>query len=476
MHVKRAEPDRRKLLWYLDPEGNVALQLTFLGGTGTVTGSKYVVANDRDIVLVDCGLFQGFKTLRLKNWAPFPIDPRKISAVALTHAHLDHSGYLPLLVRNGFRGRIFCSRGTRDLCRILLPDSGFLQEKDAEFANRHGFSKHRPALPLYTLEDAQRCLDYFRPVSFDDTHALAHAMTFRMHRAGHILGAASLEIEAAGRTIVFSGDLGRYNDPTMVDPVGFDHADYLVVESTYGDRRHPDADPEDAIGKVVETTIARGGTVVMPAFAVGRTQSLLFHLAQLKDKGRLANVPIFLDSPMAENASDIFCNNVGDHRLSESACRRACGVARFVRSVEESKALMTNPMPKVIVSASGMATGGRVLHHLKHYAPDPRNTILFAGFQAGGTRGASMVGGADAIKIHGAYVPVRAEVKNLDMLSGHADAGEILRWLKGFSSPPKMTFITHGEPTASDALRRRIEEELKWPCTVPEHGLEVELT
>jgi len=229
MHVKRAEPDRRKLLWYLDPEGNVALQLTFLGGTGTVTGSKYVVANDRDIVLVDCGLFQGFKTLRLKNWAPFPIDPRKISAVALTHAHLDHSGYLPLLVRNGFRGRIFCSRGTRDLCRILLPDSGFLQEKDAEFANRHGFSKHRPALPLYTLEDAQRCLDYFRPVSFDDTHALAHAMTFRMHRAGHILGAASLEIEAAGRTIVFSGDLGRYNDPTMVDPVGFDHADYLVV-------------------------------------------------------------------------------------------------------------------------------------------------------------------------------------------------------------------------------------------------------
>jgi metallo-beta-lactamase family protein len=297
-----------------------------------------------------------------------------------------------------------------------------------------------------------------------------------MHRAGHILGAASLQIEAAGTTIVFSGDLGRYNDPTMVDPVGFDRADYLVVESTYGDRRHPDVDPEAVLGAVIETTIARGGSVVMPAFAVGRTQSLLFHLAQLKDKGRLGNVPIFLDSPMAQDASDIFCDGVGEHRLSMNACRRACSVAHFVRSVEESKALMTNPMPKVIISASGMATGGRVLHHLKHYAPDPRNTILFAGFQAGGTRGASMVGGADSIKIHGAYVPVRAEVKNLDMLSGHADAGEIMRWLRGFKSAPKMTFITHGEPAASDALRRRIEEELKWPCTVPEHGQQVELT
>lgn len=454
----------------------MALQLGFLGGAGTVTGSKYTLQNGRDIVLVDCGLFQGFKTLRLKNWAPLPIDPRKISSVVLTHAHLDHSGYLPLLVRNGFRGHILASRPTLELCRILLPDSGFLQEKDAEFANRHGFSKHKPALPLYTVEDAKRSLDYFKKVPFNDPHTLTPSMSLRMHRAGHILGAASLQIEAAGTTIVFSGDLGRYNDPVMVDPVGFDRADYLVVESTYGDRRHPDVDPEAVLGAVIETTIARGGSVVMPAFAVGRTQSLLFHLAQLKDKGRLTNVPIFLDSPMAQDASDIFCDGVSELRLSMNACRRACGVAHFVRSVEESKAVMTNPMPKVIISASGMATGGRVLHHLKHYAPDPRNTILFAGFQAGGTRGASMVGGADSIKIHGAYVPVRAEVKNLDMLSGHADAGEILRWLRGFKSAPKMTFITHGEPAASDALRRRIEEELKWPCTVPEHGQQVELT
>lgn len=454
----------------------MTLQLGFLGGAGTVTGSKYTLQTGHDIVMVDCGLFQGFKTLRLKNWAPLPIDPRQLAAVVLTHAHLDHSGYLPLLVRNGFSGPIFASRPTLELCRILLPDSGFLQEKDAEFANRHGFSKHRPALPLYTVQDARRSLDHFRPLPFDATHVLTPAMSYRMHRAGHILGAASLQIEAAGRTIVFSGDLGRYDDPTMLDPVGFDHADYLVVESTYGDRRHPAVDPETVLGEIVERTIGRGGTVVVPAFAVGRTQSLLFHLARLKDKGRIGNVPIFLDSPMAQDASDIFCDSAGEHRLSEAACRHACGVARYVRSVDESKALMTNPMPKVIVSASGMATGGRVLHHLKHYAPDTRNTILFAGFQAGGTRGAALVGGADSVKIHGAYVPVRAEVKNLDMLSGHADASEILRWLKGFKAAPRMTFITHGEPAAAEALRRRIEEELRWPCAVPEGGQQVELT
>jgi metallo-beta-lactamase family protein len=454
----------------------VTIQLSFLGGAGTVTGSKYLLQDDRDIALVDCGLFQGFKTLRLKNWAPLPVDPRKIAAVVLTHAHLDHSGYLPLLVRNGFDGPVFASHATHELCRILLPDSGFLQEKDAEFANRHGFSKHKPALPLYTAHDATRSLDHFKPVSFYESHALTRAMSFRMHRAGHILGAASVQVEAGGNTIVFSGDLGRYDDPTMVDPVGFDRTDYLVVESTYGDRRHSSVDPEAVLGEIVERTIGRGGTVVMPAFAVGRTQSLLFHLAQLKDKGRIGNVPIFLDSPMAQDASDIFCDGAGEHRLTEAACRHACAVARYVRSVEESKALMTNPMPKVIVSASGMATGGRVLHHLKQYAPDPRNTILFAGFQAGGTRGAAMLGGVDSIKIHGAYVPVRAEVMNLDMLSGHADAGEILRWLKGFKAPPRMTFITHGEPAAADALRRRIEEELRWPCTVPEGGQQVELT
>lgn len=274
---------------------------------------------------------------------------------------------------------------------------------------------------------------------------------------------------------MFSGDLGRYDDPIMVDPVSIERTDYLLVESTYGDRQHDKRDPADALAGIIGATIARGGTVVIPAFAVGRAQSLLFYLERLQSQRRISNVPIFLDSPMAEDVSDIFCRSIKDQRLSEAMCRRACAVAHYVRSIEESKALTANPMPKLIISASGMATGGRVLHHLKQYAPDPKNTVLFAGFQAGGTRGAAMIAGAANIKMHGEYVPVRAEVQNLDMLSAHADADEILRWLRGFKAPPRMTFVTHGEPKASDALRHRIEEELGWTCMVPDYGQKVEL-
>ena len=451
------------------------LNLTFLGGAGTVTGSKYLLEHGRHRLMVDCGLFQGFKALRLKNWAPFPVEPRSIQTLVLTHAHIDHSGYLPLLVKRGFSGPILCSRATADLCAILLPDAAHLQEKDAEFANRHGFSKHKPALPLYTIEDALKALTRLKPIPFDQDRPLGGGGSVRLRRAGHILGAATAEIDLAGTAIVFSGDLGRYDDPLMVDPEPIARADYLLVESTYGDRRHDKRDPEEALAEIVEATIARGGTVIIPSFAVGRAQSLLFHFERLKAKGRLRQVPIYLDSPMAEDASEIFCNNVKDQRLSETEARRACGIAHYVRSVEESKALTANPMPKVIISASGMATGGRVLHHLKQYAPDPKNTILFAGFQAGGTRGAAMLAGATSIKMHGAYVPVRAQVHNLDMLSAHADADEIMRWLRGFTAPPKMTFIIHGEPAASDALRHRIEEELGWPCLVPDYGQKVEL-
>jgi metallo-beta-lactamase family protein len=453
----------------------MGLKLSFLGGAGTVTGSKYLIEHDGRRVLVDCGLFQGFKALRLKNWAPFPIEPGSIEEVILTHAHIDHSGYLPLLVKLGFAGPILCSRATADLCGILLPDAGYLQEKDAEFANRHGFSKHKPALPLYTQQDAENVLHHFKPVPFEAACTLSSGANVRFRRAGHILGAAIVQFEWSGTTVVFSGDLGRYDDPIMVDPASISQADYLVVESTYGDRRHDKADPTEALGKIVDTTIGRGGTVVMPAFAVGRVQSLLFYFERLKSLGRLPHVPIFLDSPMAVDASEIMCRNAGDQRLPEAMCRRACAVAHYVRSVEESKALTANPMPKVIISASGMATGGRVLHHLKAYAPDPKSTILFAGFQAGGTRGAAMLAGAESIKMHGAYVPVRAEVRNLDMLSAHADADEIMRWLRGFSKPPRMTFITHGEPVAADALRHRIEEELGWACLVPDHGQSVAL-
>ncbi|MBI2713127.1 MAG: MBL fold metallo-hydrolase [Rhizobiales bacterium] len=453
----------------------MTLSLTFLGGVGTVTGSKYLVEHERHRILVDCGLFQGFKALRLKNWAPFPVEPRSIESIILTHAHIDHSGYLPLLVKQGFAGRILCSKATADLCEILLPDAGHLQEKDAEFANRHGFSKHKPALPLYTLKDAQKVLEHLTPVAFDQDRTLTSGGRIRLRHAGHILGAATVQLDWAGSTIVFSGDLGRYADPIMFDPAPIERTDYLLVESTYGDRRHDKRDPADALAEIVETTIGRGGTVVIPAFAVGRAQSLMYHLQRLKSAGRLSNVPVFLDSPMAQDASDIFCANVKDQKLPPAECRRSCAVAHYVRSVEESKALTANPMPKVIISASGMATGGRVLHHIKRFAPDPKNTILFAGFQAGGTRGAAMMAGAKSIKMYGDHVPVRAQVHNLDMLSAHADADEILRWLGGFKTPPRMTFITHGEPAASDALRHRIEEELKWPCLVPDQGQRVEL-
>jgi metallo-beta-lactamase family protein len=454
----------------------VTISLSFLGAAGTVTGSKYLVEHGQRRLLVDCGLFQGFKNLRLKNWGPLPVESHSIETVILTHAHLDHSGYLPSLVKNGFTGPILCSQATADLCEILLPDAGHLQEKDAEFANRHGFSKHKPALPLYTEQDARQSLKRLKPIPFEQSQLLASGATILLQRAGHILGAASVQLDWAGVTVAFSGDIGRYNDAMMVDPVAIERADYLLVESTYGNRRHNTRDPTEALAEVISDTIGRGGTVVIPAFAVGRVQSLLFHLHRLKSGRRVPNLEVFVDSPMATDASEIFCKRVDDHRLSEAECRRSCAVAHYVRSVEESKALTANPMPKVIISASGMATGGRVLHHLKRYAPDAKNTILFAGFQAGGTRGADMMAGAQTVKIHGEYVPVRAQVKNLEMLSAHADADELLRWLHGFKAPPRMTFITHGEPAASDALRHRIEQELGWSCLVPDHGQKVVLT
>jgi metallo-beta-lactamase family protein len=444
------------------------MDLHFFGAAGTVTGSRYLLESRGSRFLIDCGLFQGLKSLRLRNWAPFPVKPKSVSAVLLTHAHLDHSGYLPAFARDGFKGPIHTSRATRALCEILLADSAHLQEQDAEFANRRGFSKHHPALPLYDARAATRVMRQFSSVRFNEWRELADGARMRLRRAGHILGAASIEVDWKGRHVVFSGDLGRYDDPLTVDPEPVTNADYLVVESTYGDRRHDASDPAQALGKVIERTIARGGTVIIPAFAVGRAQMLLYYIAQLKDSGRLADVPVYLNSPMAVEASELFRNENDDQRLSEDERRRACEVAKYVGSVEESKALNDSDAPKVIISASGMATGGRVLHHLRKFAPDPRNAIVFAGFQAAGTRGASMVAGAQTIKIHGEYLPVRAEVSNLDMLSAHADADEIMRWLRNMKRPPRMTFVTHGEAAASDALRLRIQDELGWKCHAPE--------
>ena len=452
----------------------MTLSLSFLGGAGTVTGSKYLVESAGCRILVDCGLFQGFKQLRERNWAPLPVDPAAIDAVVITHAHLDHSGYLPLLVRNGFSGPVYATEATFELCRLLLPDSGHLMEADARFANRHGFSRHRPALPLYDRDDAERSLDSFSTRPFGESFGILPGFTALFRKAGHILGAASVELDCSGTRILFSGDLGRYGDAVMVDPEPVARADYLIVESTYGNRRHERTSPEESLEEVISRTARRGGSVVIPSFAVGRAQSLLYHLSRLRAQNRL-DVPVYLDSPMATDAGAIFCAHPHETRLTAAQCREACAVATYTRDVEESKALDRDNMPKVIVSASGMATGGRVLHHLKRYAPDRRSTILLAGFQAGGTRGAALKAGATELKIHGEYVLVRAEVASLDMLSAHADRDELLRWLGGFEAPPKSTFVTHGEPDASDALRHSIKERLGWAVRVPEHGERVEL-
>lgn len=444
--------------------------LTFLGAAGTVTGSRHLLRLGGRSILVDCGLFQGLKDLRLKNWAPFPVDPSTIDDVVLTHAHLDHSGYLPRLVREGFRGRVFCTTATADLCELMLLDAAKIQESDAAFANRHGFSKHRPALPLYGKRDAVKALERIQAVDFDVPTDLGHGANLVFRRAGHILGAASVQLRWGGKTIVFSGDLGRYNDPLMHDPAAIRQADCLVVESTYGDRLHAPVAPAEALLEVVQRTTARGGTVIIPAFAVGRAQELLYLIWRLKQAGRLPLTPVYLDSPMAIDASDIFRRHPLDHRLSPDECAAAMGSATYVRDVEASKALTYNTMPKIIISASGMATGGRVLHHLKAYGPDRRNTILFAGYQAAGTRGEALISGVGQVKIHGELVPIRAEIDSLPALSAHADADEIMRWLGGFERPPGRTFVVHGEPAASNALARRIRSELGWTCDVPAEG------
>lgn len=443
--------------------------IQFLGATGTVTGSKYLVEHDSRRILVDCGLFQGYKPLRLKNWAPFPCDPATLECVILTHAHIDHSGYLPLLARNGFSGPVYCAEATRDLCEILLPDSGHLQEEEAGYANRRGFSKHEPALPLYTRENAERCLSLFRPLEFERELHLGGDLTLRLSPSGHILGSAFVALNTPRSSLLFSGDIGRSHDIVMPAPSRVEKADYLVVESTYGNRRHDPSDPLLALADIINQTARRGGVVVIPTFAVGRAQTLMYCIHLLKARRAIPDYPVYLNSPMAVDATRIFNEHHGEHRLTPAQCHGLSGAARIVNSAEESKQLNRSHGPMIILAASGMATGGRVTHHLAAFAPDPRNTILFTGFQAGGTRGASLVQGAEVIKIHGEYIPVRAEVRMLENLSAHADADEILGWLKGFTRPPRRTFITHGEPEAADALRHRIEEELHWPCVIPEY-------
>jgi metallo-beta-lactamase family protein len=444
------------------------MDLQFLGATGTVTGSKYLLRHGKSVLMIDCGLFQGYKQLRLRNWAELPVDPASIDAVVLTHAHVDHSGYLPLLARQGFRGKVYCTRPTLELSRILLIDSGHLQEEEAEYMERHRLSRHRPALPLYTEEDARRCLKQFVAVDYAKPWNPAPGLQVTLSPAGHMLGAACVRVEA-DCSILFSGDLGRNSDLLLHGPARPPASDYLVVESTYGDRLHEKEDPLEKLAEVINRTAGRGGKVIIPAFAVGRAQSMIYAIHLLKSRKLIHNLPIFLNSPMAAQAMRVYQQFPHEHRLSPEQTEAMCNTATIVDTPEDSRALNGRHGPMVIIAASGMATGGRVVHHLKAFAPDHRNTILFAGYQAGGTRGAKMLAGASTVRIHGEDVPVRAEVASLDNYSAHADAAELVDWMRGFPKPPRQTFVTHGEPDAADALRWRIEHELRWSCRVPDY-------
>lgn len=445
------------------------MQLTFLGATNTVTGSKYLLTVNSKKILIDCGLFQGYKELRLRNWNKLPIDPHSIDAVVLTHAHIDHSGYLPLLVKNGFKGKIYCTQGTKDLCAILLPDSGHIQEEDAKRANKYAYSKHKPALPLYTREEAIRALDYFVPIEFNKSYSLFDSLTVEFLHAGHIIGASVIRLVSQGKSVVFTGDLGRPHDPLMKPPATITAADYLVVESTYGDRLHDSRDPLEQLAEIIQKTIARGGTVLIPAFAVGRTQDILYYIYLLKNKGLISDVPVFLDSPMAQNVSDLLEHYAGEHRLSAKLSSEICKIAKYINTPEESKAIDQCNVPVIIIAASGMLEGGRILHHMRVFLPGHCNTMILTGYQAGGTRGDRLLCKEPEIKIYGEMISVKAEIVAMNNMSAHADYQEMLGWLKNFKHPPQRVYLVHGEPSSTNALKNKIEEELGWKCTIPEY-------
>ena len=457
--------------------------LTFLGATGTVTGSKYLIEAAGERLMIDCGLFQGEKELRLRNWNPLPVPPSSIQWVVLTHAHLDHVGYIPRLIKDGFRGQVLASSATVDLAKLVLPDSGHLQEEDAEYANFKGFSKHKPALPLYTYEEAVRSLEYFRPFSDTKPLELSSRFTLRFWRAGHILGARMIEVTVREngtlKKVLFSGDLGRFPQLILREPEVPDATDYLLVESTYGDRLHPQDDFRQRLASIVEGTAERGGTVVIPAFAVGRTQELLYILRELIEEQKLHSLPIHVDSPMGIDVTGLYARHKEDHGLQIEGLE-AQGVkpfsppdVHFDRTREESIRVNDLRYPIIIISASGMAAGGRVVHHLERCLPDHRNTVLFVGFQAAGTRGQIIKSGAQAVKMHGREVRIRARIETMENLSAHADYGEILGWLRRFAKPAGKTFLVHGEPKAAESLREKIP--LPWNVAIPTYLQKVSL-
>ncbi len=446
------------------------MKLTFLGATGTVTGSKYLVQSDNKKILIDCGLFQGLKNLRLRNWQELPMNASELDAVILTHAHIDHSGYIPKLVKSGFKGKIYCTPATFDLCRILLPDCGHIQEEDAKYANKRGYSKHQPALPLFTLKDAQESLSHFSTVQYGTSLNLSANLEIEFYNAGHILGSSHVLVKSNGSRTLFSGDIGRADDPIMKTPdFPAEAVDNVVMESTYGDRLHAASNPEEEIAQIINSTAEKGGTVIVPAFAVGRSQSVLYYVSKLVREARIPKLPIYVNSPMATNVTNIYCEHRYNHRLTEKQCHEMCDVAKYVNSVEESISLNSSPFPKVIISASGMATGGRVIHHIKAYGSDSKNTILFTGFQAAGTRGEKLTKGSRSVKIHGQEISINARVENLESLSAHADSQGLLEWLGKVPGPKGKVFITHGESSAAKSLKLQIETKLGLSCEIPSY-------
>jgi metallo-beta-lactamase family protein len=449
--------------------------LTFLGAARTVTGSKYLLEHGGKRVLVDCGLFQGLKELRLRNWEEFPVPPREIDAVVLTHAHLDHVGYLPRLRSEGYKGRVFCTAGTMDLCRVVLPDAGRIQEEDARQANRHGYSKHQPALPLYTESDALNALTQLQPVGYQRPIEIVPGITIEFIPAGHLLGSAFVVARLqSGPTILFGGDLGRYARPVLPDPSNAVQADVVLVESTYGDRDHVVDDSGEQLAQVIRSTVERGGKVIIPAFAIGRVEELLYWMRRLEQERRIPILPVYVDSPMANEALKFYSARSAelDAEMRPNGKNvSAFATARFqtIASPQQSKELTASRKVAVVISSSGMATGGRVLHHLAAALPDPRNTVLFVGFQSEGTRGRQLVDGAREIKIHGEAIDVQARVTKLDSMSAHADRGEILRWLGTLPAAPKRICLVHGEPAPMDALKTLVQRQLGWDAHTPHH-------
>ncbi|WP_373521617.1 MBL fold metallo-hydrolase RNA specificity domain-containing protein [Aquiflexum sp.] len=454
------------------------VKLKFLGGAKTVTGSRYLLEIDDYRILIDCGLFQGLKELRLRNWDSFPIDPSEINTVILTHAHIDHTGYLPKLVKEGFNGPIYCTFPTLELTKILLKDSGKLQEEEANYAQKKGYSKHAKAQPLYTIEDAEKVFPLLQPIEMEKEERINPSLSFTFFNAGHILGAAILKVKVKGQNqekkIVFSGDLGRYHDPIMNPPVRIPFADILLMESTYGNRKQLTNKPEEELGLAIRETFRNGGVAVIPAFAVGRTQMILYYLHLLQQKGKIPNIPIYVDSPMAINVTKIYKDFGHYHKLCPILEEENCNPflhknLQYFQTQESSMSLNAIRGDAIIISASGMATGGRILHHLYNRLPNEQDSIIFVGYQAEGTRGRSILDGEKTVRMYGIDVPVKAKTFYIEGLSAHADQEELMEWAEGFTNKPKMTFLVHGEKEASESLAQRLREELDWNPIVPEY-------